>query len=320
MLAMGLGQSNSSSMNKLLKLFFYLYVLSLPFTSAFSVSGSIFPPFIIAVILAPLVFLSTFNGPLQGKSYASSEVFFLLFFIILVWISYFVNGFESNKSLNHSFAYTLSILVYYLSMKAVFIQLNTGRNFISQVLKLLTITLGVSAFYACLEFVSRNFLSIDIGEFVPRGDLPEYDAIVAELFQRARGFAVESGHFTFMVEILAPVVFYYLFYSGLCKWHSLLKYSIVTLIIASIIFAASSATFIIVPVVLCITGVIYFRKLQAYFLRNRRRVYLTTGFLALLVLALNRYFSLYFYIVSSVADKFSSSSYDERIKIQFLFR
>ena len=303
-----------------LRILFFFYVLLIPFTSALSYSGSVFPPLVVAIAMVPFAFFSAYTKPVKWQSVITSEVIVLFFFICLVWLSYLVNGMGNPKSLNHAAAYSVSIFIYYISMKLTFYQLNTGITFKGYVLKLLTITVSVSACYACLEFVLRNFYSIDLGEYVPRGDLPEYEASVLELFQRARGFAVESGHFTFMLEMFSPIVFYYLFYSKLCGWPTGLKYFLVFVIIASIIFAVSAATFIIIPVVVTLTGIVYFKRLRNYFLSYKKRFLIATGVLACLVLILNKYFSLYFYIASSIVDKFDSGSYDDReVRYNFFY-
>jgi hypothetical protein len=299
-------------MNRLLLILFWVYVLLLPFTSAFSLSGSLFPPFIIAIAILPVLFLAIYEQPMPLNRIFSSEIFPLLFFVLLVWMSYFVNGWGNAKSLNHAIAYSLSILIYYIMMKLVILKLNKDVSFIIGVLKLFTITTSISALFACTEFVLNNFYGIDLGSLVPRGDLQEYDALVIELFQRARGFATESGHFTFMMELFMPICIYYLFFSSYCSWPLAIKCIILFSYFASIVFAASSATFLILPAVFIATAVVYWRRFSKYIISNRRRVSIFVGSVVALMLVLNRYISLYTLILSSVADKFDSNSYDDR--------
>jgi hypothetical protein len=262
--------------------------------------------------MIPFTIIAVYTYPPNWGKVFTFETIPLLFFILLVWLSYFVNGWGNSKSLNHSIAYSVSLLVYFLLVKLVIIQLNSGEKFLIRLLTLLTLTTLLSATFACIEFILKNFYGIDLGSLVPRGDLQEYDALAIELFQRARGFAIESGHFTFMMEMFIPITIYFLFFSNYCRWPTIVKITFLVICFASIIFAASSASFLILPGVLLVTIVIYRKRFGLFIAKHKRIVIFYSGLATAFVILLNKYFSLYTLIVTSVIDKFDSNSYDER--------
>ena len=244
--------------------------------------------------------------------------------LLIIWIifSYCINGWGNARSLNHTVAYIVSFLLFYVAIKFTLNNLFDKSKIIRLVLKLLTYTTILNALYACIEFVASNFIGLNLNDYVPRPSEEEafYDASVLELFYRARGFAPESGHFTFMMELFLPYTLYYLFFSGYCKLNRGIKIISTAVIAFSFLFAVSSASFVIIPLSFFIASLISFEK-SVLFLKARLTqviIFLTT--LSSILFVLNYLFPLYSYILLSLSDKLDSTSFDDRqSRIDFFF-
>ncbi len=118
---------------------------------------------------------------------------------------------------------------------------------LKRTLQFITYTTIISALYGNAEFISSNFFGVNLNDYVPRPSRTFYNPSVLGLYYRARGFAPESGVYTQMLELFGPLTIYYLFFSRYCKWLKIFKILSTLSIIFSILFAASSATFVALP-------------------------------------------------------------------------
>jgi hypothetical protein len=161
-----------------------------------------------------------------------------------------------------------------------------------KVLQFITLITIISAVYSNVEFISSNIFGININDYIPRPSEEEayYDATVLGLFYRARGFAAESGHFTFMMESFSPLAVYYMYFSGLCQWRKFLKGLIVFAIICSFIFAVSTASFVILPATFFIASLVYIKRIFLYIKKNTAKFLLTAGILSVIVFLINYFF------------------------------
>jgi hypothetical protein len=221
------------------------------------------------------------------------DLIIILCFLFVVIFSFIINGFGNSKSLNHSIAYISTFLLFYVAIKFTLFNIKDKTRLFKRVLQFITLATILSAVYANVEFISSNLFGININDYIPRPSEAEafYNATVLGEFYRARGFAPESGHFAFMMELFSPIAFYYMFFSGFCKWPLLLKILIVFIIVFSFIFAVSTASFVIIPIALFLSSLIYIKEIFSYVKKRISKTFFSVGVVTVIVLLFNYFFS-----------------------------
>lgn len=298
-----------------------LYIFTMPFISAFAYSGTISLPLVFAVFLFVIMSIVTMRSLRLPYGFIGFDLVIIFFFLLLVLFSFVVNGWGNSKSLNHTIAYLATFLLFYVTIKFTFLNIKDKNWVFKKVLQFITLITIISAVYANVEFISSNIFSININDYIPRPSEEEryYDATVLGLFYRARGFAAESGHFTFMMESFSPLAVYYMYFSGFCQWKKFLKGLIVFAIICSFIFAVSTASFAIVPAAFFLASIAYIKRIVLYIKKNTAKFLLATGILSVIVFLINYFFSVYALILLSISDKMDNG-YDYRQEnINFFF-
>jgi hypothetical protein len=295
-------------------LFLTLYLFTIPFVSAFAFTQIVSFPLIFSTILFGLMvikFLKTLRLP---PGFVGFDIVIIFLFLFLVVLSFLLNGWGNSKSLNHTVAYLSSFLLFYVSIKFSFFNAKNKKKLLIKVLKLTTYVTIISALFANLEFLVSNAFNINLNDYIPRPTEAEafYNATVLGIFYRARGFAPESGHFAFMLELISPITIYYLYFSGFCNWSKFAKALVVLAITFSIIFTVSTASFVIIPVALIFSLLIYFKSFLHYVKRNVTQFLLSVGIVTVLVVFFNYFLSFYTLIILSITDKLDSTSYDDR--------
>ena len=299
------------------------YVFCMPFTSGFALTGTISFPLICAVFLFILMIRDIMINNQFPKGFLGFDLFILMFLLIVVAASFCINGIGNKKSTNHTIAYFSSFLLFYVTIKYQLFRSNNKENTLKKIFNVLSITAIVTAVFANIEFVSDNFLGINLNDFIPRPSEEEkyYQAGVVELFHRSRAFASESGGMTFMMELFMPLVIYYFYFSTLCTWRRGIKNAGVFFIVTSFIFAASTASFIIVPASFILASLFYYKNLKKYVKNNKLKITIFTTALTLLIAVLNYFFSLFLLIILSIQEKFDSFSFDDRKeRIDFFYQ
>jgi hypothetical protein len=304
------------------QLILWAYIFTMPFVSAFAFTGTISLPLIFAVALFFLMILRLLQIGKLPVGFLGMDIIIICLFLFLVIFSFLINGWGNSKSLNHAVAYVTTLLIFYAGIKFTLFSISDKKFVVKKVLQFITYTTLISAAFAAFEFASSNFFGLNINNYIPRPSESEawYDATVLALYYRARGFAPESGHFTFMMELFSPLVIYYFYFSGLCKWSRFLKGLSVFIIILSFIFALSTASFVIIPVAFLFASLIYARKIFLYVKRYFLKFMLTTTIISAIILLLNYFFSFYTLIFLSITEKIDSDSfYDRQAKINFFY-
>lgn len=298
------------------------YVFVMPFTSAFSITSTISFSLIFSLILLLVSVFYFLIYQARAKQFWGLDFILVVLFLFTVVFSYYISGRENPKSLNHTIAYLSTFILFFFTIKYVLFNSTKKDYLVLCLLKTISYTTILSSLFACIEFVLGNFYSININDYVPRPVESEelYDATAIELFIRARSFAVESGHFAFMIELFGPLTIYYLYASSLCKWSLLIKFFVTLIIILGVIASFSSAAFVIIPIAIFISTVIRFKYFYA---RVKQLLLKQIAFIIGCSIAL---LSAFFYflplglLVINVTDKLGSNSYDDRQdRINFFF-
>ncbi len=286
----------------------------MPFVSAFAYTDIISMPLVFSFILLLIIGAFVLKEAKIPKGFLGFDILVIFMFFFVVMFSHIINGWGNSKSFNHTAAYTGTIILFYIVIKFTLFFLEEKTDTFKLIIKLITYTTTVSALYVNFEFILANFFDLNINDYIPRPreEQMHYQPYVIELFYRARGFASESGIYTLMLEMFAPLSVYFISFSGYCKWPKIIKGFVFTIIIFSAFFAASSATFIVVPIAILISMLAYFKKVWVYFKNKQIDFYLKlTGILTLVVL-IGNYFALYAKILLSLSEKMNSSSLDDR--------
>jgi hypothetical protein len=293
----------------------------MPFVSAFAFTGAISLPLIFSVFLFIIMLIRIIQNGRLPEGFLGFDLIILLLFFMLVLFSFFVNGLGDSKSLNHTVAYLSTFLLFYLAVKFSFFDSNDKNRLIKNVLKFLTYTTIISAVYGNVEFISSNVFGLNLNDYLPRPPGEAfYNPSVLGLYYRARGFASESGVYTQLLELFGPLTIYYMFFSKYCNWFRIFKLLATLSIILSIIFAASSATFVALPLSILFSSFLYLKQIAQYLTKKHWKFYLKMFVIFIIVLIINSYLSIYGAILLSITQKLDSSSLEQRQeKIKFFF-
>jgi hypothetical protein len=291
-----------------------LYIFTMPFVSAFSFTGTISLPLIFSVFLFMLMIVKMLQSGKLPPGFLGFDILIILLLLLLISFSFTINGWGNSKSFNHTVAYLSTFLLFYLSVKFILFDITDKNKLFKRVLKVITYITIISAVYANIEFISSNVFAINLNDYIPRPTEAEafYNATVLGSFYRARGFAPESGHFAFMMELFGPLAIYYMYFSGFCKWNKFLKALIATLILLSIIFTVSTASFVIIPLAVFFALLFYLKSIYIYIKKNTAKFVLSSIAVSVVVLLFNYYLSFYALIILSISDKMDSNSFDDR--------
>ncbi len=296
------------------RLLLVLYVVTMPFVSAFAFTGTISVPLILAVFLFLLMGIKILNDGKFPEGFLGFDIVIIIFLLFIVVFTFLINGWGNSKSFNHTVGYLSTFLLFHVTIKFAFFAIKDKALILRKVLQYLTYITIFSAIFANIEFFLSNVLDININDYIPRPSEVEafYDATVLGLFYRARGFAPESGHFAFMMELFFPLTIYYIYFTGLCKWNKFLKAISIIVIILSFIFTVSTASFVIVPVAFLLASVVYAKRIFLYINRYIVKFFIGTIITFTVALLLNYLFSFSNLIFLSITDKLESGSFDDR--------
>ena len=215
-----------------------LYLLSIPFVSAFNVSQIFILPLMVA-----LMGLAWYGGTGRlDRMHLIQADYLVLFFLGCVLVSTAVNlPHLSPKNLNHVVAICAGYLIFYLGAERL-----TQHLSIERVLQLLFIGYLISTGFGLLEFVLVNFTSININNFVFRPAVEDYTPGFLDIVLiRARSLFEESGYFAAYMAMMAPLMAFYLWKIRTERWLRVL-FVVVTLLSY---FAAFSVSLFILPAV-----------------------------------------------------------------------
>ena len=299
-----------------------LYIFTMPFVSAFAFTGTISLPLIFAAVLFMLMIIKVLRTLKSPKGFLGFDILIILSFLFFDVLSFVINGWGNATSFNHTVAYLSTFLLFYVAIKFTLFSISDKNLLFKRILQFITYTTLLSAFYSNVEFISANFFDLNLNNYIPRPSEAQefYDALAVSLFYRARGFAPESGHFAFMMELFSPLAIYYMYFSDFCKWRKLLKFVAIILIFLSFIFAVSTASFAIIPASVFMASLIYVKSIFSYIKRNLRKFILATVGASAGIFLFNYFFSVSALIILSISEKLDSTSlYDRQARTDFFY-
>lgn len=258
-----------------------VFIILLPFVSAFALSGTLTLSVLWSVLL---LFIFLLDSIKFDKIYTAGKIENVLISIFYfgALLGYIFNGFLKTKPTNHLIAYTVTVFLFFILINQIFLKYMKDSNFMNTILKYISYTILFVSFFTFLEFTLKFFVGIDVNDFIPRPIRSGYEHNVLDIIlPRVRGFASESGHHAMMMETLGPIsVYYFYLVSNELK---LLRFIFILLIIFSFFLAFSAGAFIFLPLS------IFLVFLYSVIFRKFKPIIILKSFLILLGLNLGLY-------------------------------
>lgn len=217
---------------------FPLYLISIGFVSAFSITERLPIPMVIASLLFINLILTTLKRKTLKPLNKSIMFSFYTFFIVLL-ISLLVQinsiGFNS-KGVTHTLSYFAVVILYFIVIN---LTLKTNQISIKELYKYISSGVILVSIFTLTEFVSKNFLNINFDQYIYRPTYQNLDATYHNgQFIRARGTAEESGPLALYLLMFLPFVIYY--FKNIVR--STMKMIIVLITIVAAVIVTFSAT------------------------------------------------------------------------------
>ena len=291
---------------------FFVYILAMPFTSAFALSGTINLPIITAMFLLGFNVVYNAKNKALPINFITKEIVLISLFLFFVLVSFLVNGLAYSFSLNHTLAYFSSFLLFFISPFLFFISHTSPQQLLKSTLKVFFIAVLISSLFSLFEFTLTNFFSINVTDFIPRANVKEYDPLITGFLIRSRGFAEESGHYGFMMELFAPLSIYYLYFSNFCTLKPMLKNIATFCIIISIITSFSVSSFILIPFSILLAIVLKFNLIRKELFKNYKKILLTIFVVLIVWQIINAFIPLNEILQITLDEKLDSFSLNDR--------
>lgn len=294
------------------------YLILIGFVSAFSITQVTPIPMIISVF----VFIGLLAKTLVFKKFISpfsSYIFYLYMTLFIVYLLglFFLNG-DRSTGLNHAFAYIGVIVMYHLviSLGLVNSKLNDRDVF-----KYVSLGVIIVSMFIIVEFVSKNFLSVDFDSYIYRSAVKEYTPIYrfgGSFLYRARGVMEESGPAAMYLLMFLPFVFYY-YTKYLPNKSKRFFFSLLVLSSVTVTFSAVGYVEGFLALVICIIAYLFFEKRISF--RGRRLkvttiigLHFITAILLFIILQIKPKYLLFFEnIVKKVSFSIESGSSQSRL-------
>lgn len=224
----------------------YLIVFFMPFTNALAISG------LLNISFALASWLYILN---KSKTNSKKNIFvpynvdrIILCFALLLFVD-FVLFSSGQKCFNHLLMWIVPPLIYYNSLRKTLFDYFTLKELESKLFAVITIAVTISSIFGICEFVSNNFLSINLNNFLPHGSQEASSEAYSIIgFFRSRSFMVESGHFVLFLECYTPLSIYWL-YNNIRN--SCARISLIVLQLVSFILTFSAAGYVLLIIGLC---------------------------------------------------------------------
>ena len=182
-----------------------IYVLLIPFISAFGLSPWLPLPLFFMMIVSIYIVFSR-----QLKFFTEDWEIFLVIILGIVGFIFSLSYF-GVKNINHVLAVLNSVFFFYIIPKNLLVKFKSINVFMNYI----AISLAIVSAFVIIEFIGSNYFGINFLDLIPytRSDLG--DATVVGQYIRPRGFAEEAGHMALFYELSLPLSFLYFKNKGL---------------------------------------------------------------------------------------------------------
>jgi hypothetical protein len=176
----------------------YLYLISLPFVSAFALTQAVTVPLLLGIVLL-LLLPASIPIRMQWKTDIVIPILFLLPILASALVN--IDRYTSNKFQNHFISYFVTYIFFYFVPKQYLRSISFVKTSIA-----FRVGWVISILYCFLEFYLANNTDINLANVVPRPEVQDYSPTAIEVIIRARSFAEESAHYALYLGIGAYLV------------------------------------------------------------------------------------------------------------------
>ena len=281
---------------------FNLYILSLPFSFAFSFYNGIitFSLMISIFMLLEIIFANKFKISNVLFAYITPA----LIFIVYVLVNSIINLNFSGQFLNHVISYIVSALLF-LIIPLLYFESFKLKYDINEFFSLISFMIFFTCLYAVLQFVFNNFFQINLDDYLHWPSKEVSNSLALGYF-RAKGFFAEPGHFALFLECFIPIIFWF-FYRSKKIFNSFLKNITFLIIISSFVLTVSAAGFACLSLAFILVLLINFRNLSKYLPTSMTKILLFFVSAFLVFYLTNDYLNLVDVIYTNSLDKLTSS-------------
>ena len=300
---------------------FYLYILSLPLSYAFSYyGGRLTMTMLISFCMFLVLFFKMISKKVTIKRNIANYIFPSLCFFLYIVINFILSNSLILTSFLHSLSYIATIAFFFI-VPLLFgdyykTQINNRTIFLSIFIMVL-----YSSAYTTIQFIANNWFSINLDLLIPWPTEEISNTLFLGYLYRAKGFCAEPGHYAFFLEGFTPLVFYYLFVSGYSQLRMGFKILSFSLIILSLLLTVSAAAFTIIPIAILISLLLNMRIALGKSIKIIKGVLLITVLTSIVVYILSDLLPIFDIVFTSTLDKFdvASGSAEDRISRLLLF-
>lgn len=225
------------------RMLFLIYLCSLSLTSAFAITSTVTVPVFLSLFIVLLFFLGEFLNKGRILTLEPDDIVLFLF-LFSVYFGFLINNtqFRSSKPFNHLVAYSYIIIINYYFLKNIYYSLyqKYGEEFINNSYGAICLGLFITCAFGLTEFWLKNFLGIEVDNYIPRPAVTEYEPMALTNLIRLRSFVEESGHLAYFIEVLGPLSLYYV------RRRKVLFYLLLTVVSSCFLLTFSTAGWLIV--------------------------------------------------------------------------
>ena len=294
---------------------FNLYILSLPFSYAFSYYNGLitFTILISILMMISIVFASHLKISKNLLLYLAPAIIFI-FYIILNFI---INVQFYNSFFNHVISYIVSALFFLIIPLWYFESFKLKHN-IKSLLYWITLMVFFTCLYACSQFIFNNFFQINLDDYLYWPTEKISNTMALGFYFRTKGFFAEPGHFALFLECFIPVIYWFLYKTDIIL-NSILKNIIFLIIISAFILTISAAGFACLSLGFLIAVFFNINNLKKNLPKSFIKALLFLGILFLIYDYTDDYFSVYDIIYTNTIDKLDSGSSQDRMSRLVVF-
>lgn len=246
-------------MRKYIKILSYMFLVFSSWTFAYSFGNWFTIPNTILIMLALLTTLYTFNlfykkkiaiKNISNLSFRKEDIFLLLA-IIIICLSFLVNGGNANYIL----AYFFTFVIMYLLLKEIFIHFTK----LDKILKVNLIAVSIVIVFVILEFLFRYKYGVNIKVLLNFGNFREASFLGGK-FPRAFGFSNEPTNLGYYLNALGPLAFVEIYRNNKIKIFFKIIYAIMYLFAFIVTFSTASFLSIVLSLILVVIIFLVRRK------------------------------------------------------------
>lgn len=285
-----------------------LYIYSLPFTFAMSFyDGRVTISLILSCVMFVFLLFRAVNSQIIFP-YIAIVFLYFLFFLITLSIGGIFSGSLNEKSISHLVAYSLCIFCFGFIPVVAVSNISVPR-WHQIIIYDATWTCRIAAVIVIVQFILSNFFGIFFEDYIYYPETIDAQSTFLGSLIRARGVAAEPGHYAFILEFFAPILFYSHSIGEKKSW-TILPIDILFILLAMLSTGSPTGVIVLFWGFLISAAIFPSRRLYILFMGMLISVIIAVFIISIIASFQNM--SWQDLLVLLVTDKIDSSSADER--------